>query len=80
MEKINGSMQVIAVIFRFSRSVIIKCSQAAISATVGMEHQQYRLRSVQRNGFTNLLQYELAVRFIVITGQALGPASYPDGI
>ena len=80
MKKINRSMQVIAVVFRFSRSVIIECSQAAISAAVGMEHQQYRLRSVQRNGFTNLLQYELAVRFIVITGQALGPTSYPDGV
>ena len=46
MEKINGSMQVIAVVFRFSHRVIIKRSQTAISATVGMEHQQYRLRSV----------------------------------
>jgi len=68
------------VVFRFAGSVIIKGPQAAVSAAIGVQHQQHLLRAMEPDGFTNLLKNKLPVGFQIVSSQTLGAPGNHDGI
>jgi len=80
LQKFHGAMQVRPVVLRLADRIIIKCSQAAIGATVRVQHQQNGVGAVQADGFANLVQDKCAVSFVIVSGQAFGPAGHPNRI
>src|SRR5215471_1287262 len=55
-------------------------SQAAVSAAIGMEHQEDGFGLVQAHGETDLLQHEFAVVLVLWRSQVLGAAGDADGV
>src|SRR4029077_17653967 len=80
LQEAQRSMQVLPVIFGFSGGVIVKRSQAAISATIRVEHQQYGLCAMEAHGCPDLFQHKLAVRLIFVASKALSAPCDKNGI
>src|ERR1700729_1159769 len=64
----------------FGFGIASKSREAAIGATIGVQHQDNALGVVQAHRRANLFQHKLAVGLEFWRGQAFGPTGNLDGI
>lgn len=73
-------MQVLAMVLGFASAIVIESGQAAVSATVRVEHEQHSIRTVQLHGAANLLEDKLAIRLGVFPGQTPGATGHANRV
>src|SRR5438552_83915 len=78
---LGRALQLGVMMFGFGASVAAKpAGQAAISAAIGVQHQDHTARSVQPDGFSDLLQHKFAVALMFRRCKALGASGNLDGV